>query len=55
MIVKVYNTNTYVHINPNDFVREKDYYHEIMRVQYNLLPISPNLVSSIKDKLNHTK
>ena len=56
MYVKEYNTNRYVFVKYDDFACKKNYFDELIRIQYNRVYTYPNtvdLLNTIKDTHKH--
>jgi hypothetical protein len=56
MLIQKYNQpGQYVFLRPNDFVREKDFYEELMRIQFNHHIVHPCPVTTLLRHLNLEK
>jgi hypothetical protein len=53
MIVKEYNQNTYVFLNPINFLNKKYFYEELLRIKFNKKILTCNTIEDIKHKLKY--
>ena len=52
MFVKEYGSNHYVFLKQDDYACKKNYYDEIIRIQYNKVSTYPNTVEYLEKWLN---
>ena len=55
MIIKEFNSTTYVFIEKNKYIQLKYYYEEILRIKFNKKQHSSNPAEEIKSKLKQLK
>jgi hypothetical protein len=51
MILKLYNNNSYVVLDKNNFVNNKYYYEELLKIKFNKTYINNNIVKDINLKI----
>ena len=54
MFVKEYNSNHYVFLKQDDYAYKKNYYDELIRIQYNKVYTYPNTITLLEDTLKQT-
>lgn len=54
MLVKDYNTGKYKQLDKNEFVSQRHFYEEWMRIKYNYVIPSPDILEKMKHTLSHT-
>lgn len=54
MFVKEYNSNHYVFIKQDDFACKKNFYDELIRIQYNKVYTYPNTVEILENTLKQS-
>jgi hypothetical protein len=54
MFVKEYNSNHYVFIKQDDFACKKNFYDELIRIQYNKVYTYPNTVEILEETLKQS-
>jgi len=55
MIIKMNNTNEYIHFNKSDYTCLKHYYEELMRIKFNRKINSMNTIDDLKQKLKQLR
>ena len=51
MILKLYNQNNYTIINKNNYVNNKYYYEEVLKIKFNKKYINSSIVDEINLKI----
>ena len=54
MFVKEYNSNHYVFLKYDDFSCKKNYYDELLRIQYNKIYTYPNTIDQLEQTLKQS-
>ena len=55
MFVKEYNSNRYIFLNYDDFACKRNYFDEMIRIQYNKVYTYPNELEELERILNQSK
>jgi hypothetical protein len=55
MFIKEYNTNRYVFVKYDDFACKRNFYDEMMRIQYNKVYTHPNEIETLERILKQPK
>ena len=55
MFVKEYNKNTYIFLNPANFLNKKYFYEELIRIKFNKKLLICNTIEDIKSKMKVIK
>ena len=51
MIVKMYNENSYIVIDKNNYVNKKHYYEELIKVKFNKTYLTNNTIDELNSKI----
>lgn len=55
MFIKEYNSNHYVFLKQDDYACKKNFYDELIRIQYNKVYTHPNTIESLEQLLQKNK
>lgn len=54
MFIKEYNSNHYVFLKEQDYACKKNYYDELIRIQYNKVYTYPNTIDVLEQTLKQS-